>query len=125
AISTPTYAKTWYRWFAGSIKHQDSDIAFRMLPNDEQKALSAGTDTSGGCLIPPELAATIISVVRERSTVRAGALVVPTTTDQLDLGQFDFAAEWVTETPTAGSETAVAPIKLVSVGVMKARVKAK
>jgi HK97 family phage major capsid protein len=72
-----------------------------------------------------ELAARILSVVRERSTVRRGALVLPTARDVLDVGEFDFAAEWVGEVPAASTETAVAPLKKVAVAVMKARAKAK
>ncbi|HEY7066406.1 MAG TPA: phage major capsid protein [Chloroflexota bacterium] len=125
ASMEPEYKTAWHRWLGQAAQHGGA-VALRGLDGSQQKALSEGSDTAGGYLVPAELAARVLTVIRERSTVRAGALVVPTGRDEVRLGAFDFAADWQgSEVDTAGSETTITPLKSVCVHVMKARVKSK
>ncbi len=118
----PFYQKAWLTWLSHAISYKSSKMALATLPADERKALSEGTDTSGGEVVPAELAPSIISVVRERSTVRRSALQIPTVRDLLVLSQWDFAAEWVGEVPST-ADTTVTPINALSIPVRKLRAK--
>jgi HK97 family phage major capsid protein len=123
-IQDPLYLKAFRGWLTRAGQH-GTGAAYSLTPNDEQKALREGVDSAGGYLVPAELSAQILSVVRERSTVRRYAFTVPTSRDVLQLGQFDFAGDWQAEVDTAASETTIAPIKSVQVTVFKARVKSQ
>jgi HK97 family phage major capsid protein len=71
------------------------------------KALSVGTDSSGGYLVPNELASLIIEIVNESSPMRALATVETISSDSLDLIQdpTDMDAAWGDETTDRTSDT--------------------
>jgi HK97 family phage major capsid protein len=123
-ICQPGYEMAFMNWLGNVAKHGPID-AFASLSAFEQKSLGEGLDQSGGFLVPAELSVEILTVIRERSKVRQGAKVIPTSRDRLEIGELDFAAEWVPEVPAAGSETSIAPIKQVGVEVWKVRAKAR
>jgi HK97 family phage major capsid protein len=123
AVLSWEYRGSFGRWLKFASKLGAAG-AFDVLPLDDKKALSEGIDSAGGFLVPPELSNEIVSVVRERSTVRSNARVLTTTSDHLDVPSFDYQAEWVGETPPS-SETTITPIGVVGVNVYKLRVKAR
>ena len=64
------------------------------------KALSVGTDSSGGYLVPHELSKLIVDIVNESSPLRSLATVETISSDALDLVEDpnDFGASWGDET---------------------------
>lgn len=77
-----------------------------LMGPDERKALSVGTDPSGGYLVTPDTSGAIVKQVYETSPIRAYANVVTISTARLE-GTYDddeAAAEWAGEA-TAASET--------------------
>lgn len=122
ASMAPAYKTAWLHWLQRATT-AGSTAAYRLLPGDEQKALSEGSDPAGGFLVPAELAAQILTLVRERSVVRQSARTIPTTRDVLHLGRLDLSAGWQGgEVDTAGTETD-ASVAQLSIAIFKARVK--
>ncbi len=81
------------------------------LEQIQLKALSVGTDADGGYLVTPQMAQTIVQIVRESSPLRALASVETISSDSLDLIEDtdEMAAAWIDET-TAPSDTTTAQI---------------
>jgi HK97 family phage major capsid protein len=70
------------------------------LTGDEQRALSEGTDASGGFSVPEILAASFIDRLRDALvTQRAGAVIVPMTSDTLHMARLASAG---TGSPASG-----------------------
>jgi HK97 family phage major capsid protein len=108
--------------------------AFSMLSGAEQKALSEGTDTSGGFLVPPDIQAEMLARVAQTAVIRSKARVQPTNRDVLrfpavkpnaatynnisgaSIYSSGFVGGWVGETPAfsdtdPGFQTLDIPVK--------------
>ena len=74
----------------------------------QTKALSVGTDTAGGYLVPNQLADLIIQIVNESSPMRKLATVETISSDSLDVIEDvnDFNAAWGDESTVRSAETA-------------------
>lgn len=77
----------------------------------QTKALSVGTDSNGGFLVPNELAKMIVEIVNESSPMRELATVETISSDALDLVQDpnDFGAAWGDETTDRSSVDSTTP----------------
>ena len=86
-----------------------SDAQFDQL---QLKALSVGTDTNGGYLVPNQMADIIVRIVNESSPMRALASVETISSDSLDLIEDtdEMAAAWADETTARTADTATATI---------------
>lgn len=123
ATMTPEYRMAFQNWVNLTYRMGSPLAGFSLLPDLEKRALSIGSDVSGGFLVPADYSAQIYAVVRERSIIRRYATAIPTIRDLLILGAFDFDAEWVSEVmPTA--DTSI-PVGAVSIPVRKVRAKTK
>lgn len=73
----------------------------------QTKALSVGTDTAGGYLVPNQMADFIIEIVNESSPMRKLASVETISSDSLDIVEDvnDFNAAWGDETTVRSAET--------------------
>lgn len=73
----------------------------------QTKALSVGTDTAGGYLVPNQMAQLIIEIVNESSPMRKLASVETISSDSLDIVEDvnDFNAAWGDETTVRSAET--------------------
>lgn len=80
------------------------DAELEML---QTKALSVGTDTAGGYLVPNQLADLIVQIVNESSPMRSIASVETISTDSLDIIEdpTDAGASWGDETTVRSAET--------------------
>lgn len=80
----PDYRKAYSNYLRLCGKMHDASMAWTMLTGAEQKALSEGTDTAGGFLVPPDIQAEMLVRVPQQAAVRAaGARVQPTSRDML------------------------------------------
>lgn len=80
----PDYRKAYIQYLRLCGKMHDASMAWTMLKGDEQKALSEGTDTAGGFLVPPDAQAEMLVRLPQRAAVRsAGARVQATSRDIL------------------------------------------
>jgi HK97 family phage major capsid protein len=81
----PEYRRAYTAWLQNLAKaHGSESMAYTMLGADEQKALSEGTDTAGGFLVPPDVQAELLVRKAQVSAVRrAGARVQATSRDIL------------------------------------------
>lgn len=59
------------------------DAAISMLTGQEQKALSEGSDTAGGFVVPPDIQAEILARIPQWAVMRGMARVQPTNRDTL------------------------------------------
>ena len=77
------------------------------LESLQLKALSVGTDASGGYLVPNQLADIIVRIVNESSPMRELASVETISSDSLDLIEDtdDMAASWADETTARSTDT--------------------
>lgn len=77
----------------------------------QTKALSVGTDSNGGFLVPNEVAQMIVGIVNESSPMRSLATVETISSDALDLVQDpnDFAAAWGDETTDRSAVDSATP----------------
>jgi HK97 family phage major capsid protein len=112
--------------------------AFSMLSSVEQKALSEGTDTAGGFIVPPDVQAEMLARAAQQSVMRQNCRVVTTNRDILrypavapNAGTYNgvsgasiyssgFVGGWVGETP-AFSDTDPA-FKTLDIPIRKLRV---
>ncbi len=112
--------------------------AFSMLSSVEQKALSEGTDTAGGFIVPPDVQAEMLARAAQMSVMRQNCRVVTTNRDILrypavapNAGTYNgvsggsiyssgFVGGWVGETP-AFSDTDPA-FKTLDIPIRKLRV---
>jgi HK97 family phage major capsid protein len=80
----PDYRKAYESYVRLCGKMHDASMAWTMLKPDQQKALSEGTDTAGGFLVPPDVQAEMLVRLPQKAAVRgAGARVQPTSRDVL------------------------------------------
>jgi len=81
----PSYRLAYTAWLQALAKaHGSESMAYTMLSGEEQKALSEGTDTAGGFLVPPDVQAELLVRKAQMSAIRrAGARVQATSRDIL------------------------------------------
>jgi HK97 family phage major capsid protein len=80
----PDYRKAYEKFFRLCGKMHDVSMAWTRLDASEQKALSEGTDTAGGFLVPPDIQAELLARKAVMAGMRrAGARVQPTSRDIL------------------------------------------
>ena len=117
AIFAPGYRTAYEHFLKSSVKYRSEHMAFNMLPPVEQKALSEGTDTAGGFIVPPDIQAEMLVRVPQMAVMRQFARVQPTNRDTLrwpavapNAGTYDgqsggsvlssgFVGSWAGETP--------------------------
>ncbi len=82
------------------------------LEHLQTKALSVGTDSAGGYLVPNQMADLIIQIVNESSPMRKLATVETISSDSLDVIEdvTDFDAAWGDETTVRSAETTSATL---------------
>lgn len=85
AAMQPEYRKAYTSWLQNLAKAHGSDaMAWTMLESSAQKALSEGTDSAGGFLVPPDVQAEMLVRKAQMAVVRrAGARVQTTSRDVL------------------------------------------
>jgi len=99
---TPRYEKAWFRFFEQALRH-GADLAPRQLTVGEHNALTEGSASGGGWLVPAAFEAEILSRVAATAVVRPKARVFPTDSDRLVLPAFaphatdptTYVAPWV------------------------------
>jgi HK97 family phage major capsid protein len=80
----PDYRKAYTHFLRLCGRMHDAAMAWTRLDSDEQKALSEGTDTAGGFLVPPDAQAEMLVRLPQQAAVRrAGARVQSTSRDVL------------------------------------------
>lgn len=79
----PDYRKAYERYIRLSGMMHDPAMAYTRLSGDEQKALSEGTDTAGGFLVPPDIQAEMLVRTAQMAVIRGKARVQPTSRDIL------------------------------------------
>ncbi len=80
----PDYRKAYERYLRMCGQYHDATMAYTRLSGDEQKALTEGTDTAGGFLVPPDIQAELLVRKAQMAGVRrAGARVQATSRDLL------------------------------------------
>lgn len=81
----PEYRRAYTVWLQNLAKSHGSEaMAYTMLSSGEQKALSEGTDSAGGFLVPPDVQAEMLVRKAQLSAVRrSGARVQATSRDVL------------------------------------------
>src|SRR5690242_10499931 len=83
AAMQPSYKQAYGKYLLLAVKTGDSAVAYTRLTPDEQKALSEGTDTAGGFLVPPDMQAEVLARVAQKAVIRQRARVVTTSRDVL------------------------------------------
>ncbi len=83
AIFQPGYRPAFERYHRLCGKYRSEVMAFNMLSGSEQKALSEGTDTSGGFIVPPDIQAEMLVRLPQKAVIRQYARVQPTNRDTL------------------------------------------
>ncbi len=79
----PDYRKAYERYIRLSGMMHDPAMAYTRLTGDEQKALSEGTDTAGGFLVPPDIQAELLVRTAQQAVIRGKARVQATSRDIL------------------------------------------
>ncbi len=79
----PDYRKAYERYIRLSGMMHDPAMAYTRLNGDEQKALSEGTDTAGGFLVPPDIQAELLVRTAQQSVMRGKCRVQATSRDTL------------------------------------------
>lgn len=79
----PLYRKSYSHWLQNAVRTRSESMAFNMLPPEEQKALSEGTDEGGGFLVPPDIQAEILVRLPKKSVMRNHATVRNTSRDEI------------------------------------------
>jgi HK97 family phage major capsid protein len=93
AAMQPEYKAAYTKHLVNSIRLRDGVMAYAQLTGLEQKALSEGSDTAGGMLVPPDYQAEVLARLGAYSMVRkAGARVQPTSRDTLRYPMVNAAA---------------------------------
>lgn len=84
AAMQPSYKAAYGKYLRTATKFRSEAMAFARLEGFEQKALSEGSDTAGGFLVPPDYQAEMLVRKAAMAVVRrAGARVQPTSRDVL------------------------------------------
>lgn len=138
AIFAPEYKAAFVKHMRLAVKVGSEKMAFTMLDGHEQKALSEGTDTAGGFIVPPDIQAEMLVRLPQKAIMRANCRVQPTNRDTLKwpavkgntgtsygldashIYSSGFVGGWVGETPAfsdtdASFQTLDVPIKKLRV----------
>jgi HK97 family phage major capsid protein len=107
----PDYRPAYEKWMRNLAKHRTEAMAYTMLSGEEQKALSEGTDTAGGFLVPPDVQAELLVRVAQKAVMRKYARIQTTSRDILkypmvqanatsgSIYSSGFVGGWAGETP--------------------------
>jgi len=79
----PDYRKAYEHYIRLSAQLHDPSMAYSRMSGDEQKALSEGTDTAGGFLVPPDIQAEMLVRTAQMAVIRSRARVQATSRDIL------------------------------------------
>lgn len=107
AIFSPQYKTVYQKFVRNSVKYRSEAMSFNMLSGAEQKALSEGSDTSGGFVVPPDIQAEILVRTAQTSVMRQNCRVQPTNRDIL---------KWPAVQPNAGTYGGVSGASIYSSG---------
>lgn len=114
ATFSPDYREVYVKYMRLASKMRSEGMAFSMLSNSEQKALSEGTDSAGGYLVPPDVQAEILVRKADRAVMRQLCRTVTTSRDLLTFPRLQanasaspspsvysdgFVGDWAGETP--------------------------
>jgi HK97 family phage major capsid protein len=111
AAFAPGYREAYTRYIRNAVKVRSESMAYSLLKPDEQKALSEGSDTSGGFLVPPDVQAEMLVRLPGMAVMRRHARVQTTSRDVLkwpmvqphptspSIYSSGFIGGWVGETP--------------------------
>lgn len=77
------YKPMYANWVRNLAKFGDRAAARSELNPDEQKALSEGTDTEGGVLVPPDVTGEMLMRTGQRALMRRYAMIITTTRDEV------------------------------------------
>lgn len=83
AIMSGEYKTAYGKYLLYCAKFRSEAMALNMLSGSEQKALSEGSDSAGGYLVPPDVMSQMLSRVPQTSIFRQYATVQPTGRDTL------------------------------------------
>jgi HK97 family phage major capsid protein len=131
----PDYRSAWVNFMRNLATSRSEASAMQRLSPAEQNALSEGTESQGGVLVPPDVQAEILARTAQLSVMRRISRVVTTTRDQVrfpavsahsssgSLYSSGFVGTWAAETP-AFSETDPA-FETFEIAVKKIRVATK
>ncbi len=88
-----------YKLYKSAFFKMASGVPIDNLPADERKALSAGSDQDGGYMLPHATVGRMVARLRDQSTMRQLATVVPISTDKLEgiIDNDEADAGWVSE----------------------------
>lgn len=111
AIFGDEYKRVYTKFMRTAVKHRSESMAFAMLTGTEQKALSEGSDSAGGYLVPPDIQAEVLVRLPQAAVMRQYARVQPTSRDILrwpavapnttsgSIYSSGFVGDWAGETP--------------------------
>lgn len=111
SIFQPEYTKAYTKYFRAMCMTGEHSMAMGKLTGAEQKALSEGSDTGGGFLVPPDVQAEMLVRVAQMAIVRKYAKVQTTSRDVLrwpavapnttsgSIYSSGFVGGWAGETP--------------------------
>jgi HK97 family phage major capsid protein len=99
------YKSAYTRMLKMTMRYGSS--ALSMLSGPEQKALSEGTDTAGGFIVPPDIQAEVLARVPQTAVMRRYARVQPTNRDIL---------RWPAVAPNAGTYSGIPGGSILSSG---------
>lgn len=135
ATFRPEYKSAYVKHMRMVARTQDTAMAWNSLTGEEQKALSEGSDTAGGFLVPPDAQSEMLARVAQMAVFRRRARVQATSSDILkwpavaphstsgSIYSSGFVGGWVGETP-AFSETDPA-FQTFNIPVKKLRIATK
>lgn len=83
AAMQPEYREAYLKYLHTVVRFRSEAMAFAQLTNAEQKALSEGTDTAGGFLVPPDAQAEMLVRLPNFAVMRRFAQVQTTSRDKV------------------------------------------
>lgn len=107
----PIYRQAYVKYMRNTVKTRSEAMAFATLSPEEQKALSEGSDSSGGFLVPPDTQAEMLVRLPQMAVMRKYARVQTTSRDVLrwpmvqahasqgSIYSSGFVGSWAGETP--------------------------
>lgn len=107
AVFNPEYKTVYSKYLRNCVKYRSESMAFNMLDGREQKALSEGTDTAGGFIVPPDIQAEMLARLPQQAIMRQFARVQPTNRDTL---------KWPAVAPNAGTYNGISGGSILSSG---------
>jgi HK97 family phage major capsid protein len=111
AAFAPGYRDAYTKYIRNAVKVRSESMAYTLLSPAEQKALSEGSDTAGGFLVPPDVQAEMLVRLPGMAIMRRHARVQTTSRDLLkwpmvqphptsaSIYSSGFVGGWVGETP--------------------------